>query len=522
MNFMPAGGLSDSRANRIDRSIGGKTWLAFAALAMVQLALIWTHVPWMDELQAVLLARDTHSLADWYWNFRYEGHPPLWHLLLKLPLAMGLDAETSLKLVLTPFVLGVLALIVFKSPFALPWRVFLGLNYFLIFEYGAIARPYTVGVCLLLAAVAYPRRRLSWLAVALLPTCGLQFSLLAIVGGWLLLREKNVWAPGVALLATGVVVALVWIRPEPDFQSALSVEVISDSRWVTFVRTLIRAGSTIFATDWQGHGVQWIRLSEMTVGPLWVAGVALPFLAIASVRPHRLFMLFVAAFVAATYAISTFSFGLSGRHFGLIFILVLALHWVQASGCADRRRNDLFRAWVVVLAIQGGMAAVQNLRYPFSTVREVARWIELSGERATLFVPLGVGSGSEITNATGLPTLDLAQSCLQTFTRTRAPSYFALLQAAVGRDQLQDREAASFVLEDLRRAAARAGGRALVLLDVNQNMMMQQVAGPDFWLRAIIPNGRPGGVFDRWIYEMRATPADPPQPFPDCGQLVAR
>ena len=46
-------------------------------LAAIQLALIWNHEPWEDELQALLIARDSHSLADWYWNFRYEGHSAL-------------------------------------------------------------------------------------------------------------------------------------------------------------------------------------------------------------------------------------------------------------------------------------------------------------------------------------------------------------------------------------------------------------------------------------------------------------
>ena len=42
-------------------------WAALIALALAaQLALIWTHAPWADELQATALARESHALADWY------------------------------------------------------------------------------------------------------------------------------------------------------------------------------------------------------------------------------------------------------------------------------------------------------------------------------------------------------------------------------------------------------------------------------------------------------------------------
>ena len=88
----------------------------FGLLAAIQLALIWTHEPWEDELQALLIARDSHSLADWYWNFRYEGHPPLWHLVLKLFLVFA-DPAAALHLALSVTALAILWLLVVVSPF---------------------------------------------------------------------------------------------------------------------------------------------------------------------------------------------------------------------------------------------------------------------------------------------------------------------------------------------------------------------------------------------------------------------
>ena len=46
--------------------------------------LISRHVLWRDEAQAWLIARDSHSLRDLLTLVHYEGHPPLWYLLLFL------------------------------------------------------------------------------------------------------------------------------------------------------------------------------------------------------------------------------------------------------------------------------------------------------------------------------------------------------------------------------------------------------------------------------------------------------
>jgi len=42
------------------------------------------HDMWRDELQAWMIARNSHSLAELYFNLRYESHPPLWYWLLML------------------------------------------------------------------------------------------------------------------------------------------------------------------------------------------------------------------------------------------------------------------------------------------------------------------------------------------------------------------------------------------------------------------------------------------------------
>jgi hypothetical protein len=70
-------------AERYARQVALPTALAVTAVYLLVCGpLALNHAMWIDEAQAFLLARDSHSLRELIYNLRYEGHPPLWHLLL--------------------------------------------------------------------------------------------------------------------------------------------------------------------------------------------------------------------------------------------------------------------------------------------------------------------------------------------------------------------------------------------------------------------------------------------------------
>jgi hypothetical protein len=75
------------------------------------------HEPWFDEAQSWLIARDS-SFFDMIWNvLRYEGHPPLWYIVLYIPSHLGIPYEIGLKSVNFIFITLTVILLVKKSPF---------------------------------------------------------------------------------------------------------------------------------------------------------------------------------------------------------------------------------------------------------------------------------------------------------------------------------------------------------------------------------------------------------------------
>lgn len=105
------------------------------------------HVPWFDEAQAWLLATKTDLRSLIFKELRYEGHPALWHLMLKGTNRI-VCGYGSLKMCGTGCAILSVVLLTVASPF--PWWLRLGLpfSYYLGYQYAVVNRPYNVIVTL--------------------------------------------------------------------------------------------------------------------------------------------------------------------------------------------------------------------------------------------------------------------------------------------------------------------------------------------------------------------------------------
>lgn len=104
------------------------------------------HEPWYDEAEAWQIAR-CNSIFDILFTVpHYEGHPPLWHLLLMIPAKVGLPYELSLSLVSLAFSATAVALFLKYAPFNTWIKVFAPFTYFAFYQYGVISRPYCMTI----------------------------------------------------------------------------------------------------------------------------------------------------------------------------------------------------------------------------------------------------------------------------------------------------------------------------------------------------------------------------------------
>lgn len=117
------------------------------------------HEPWFDEAQAWAIARSGTIKEILFEIPHYEGHPPLWHLILVPFAKLGAPYELSLAVVNIFFMTLAVAVLLFKSPFPKLIRCLLPFNFFLFYQYGVVSRPYCILVlAMFLAALCYKNR----------------------------------------------------------------------------------------------------------------------------------------------------------------------------------------------------------------------------------------------------------------------------------------------------------------------------------------------------------------------------
>ena len=166
--------------------------LIFIAYMAVVVVVMCFHEPWFDEAQSWLIARDS-SFADLLTlRPHYEGHPPLWTLLLSIPAKTGIPYEIGLKgvQILCTALLG--GWLIFRAPFSKLAVFLLPFTYFLCFQYGVTSRPYAL-LCMALFMVAHYWKQSdskpsdTWkLALSLVLLCAISAYGIALAAGFAL------------------------------------------------------------------------------------------------------------------------------------------------------------------------------------------------------------------------------------------------------------------------------------------------------------------------------------------------
>jgi len=196
----------------------------FAGIAAVH------HEMWRDEMGPWLIARESHSLPDIFYNIRYDGHPSLWYILI-WPLTRLTTNPEAIKLLNLTISAGAIFLIAWTAP--APWwiRLLVVLGYYPVYEYGTISRNYALGLLTLVAFCTvfphrYKRPLLTGSLLLLAANTSMLACLLAIAALIMLtvealthppdsLNNKGIWS-GLGIAATGIIFAVYQIIPPPD------------------------------------------------------------------------------------------------------------------------------------------------------------------------------------------------------------------------------------------------------------------------------------------------------------------
>lgn len=384
-------------------------WTAvLAALMALQSALVLIHQPWMDEWQALMIARLSPDMGALLDNLHYEGHPPLWYLLLR---GVGelVPPHWVLQVTQLPIALTTLWLVMQRLPLPRTERLLVGAGYFTLIEFGSLSRSLSLGTMLFLLFICSERRWLRWVAIITLPMIDFQFGLLSIIALILWWREGERSLVGLALWAASGLAAAISILPAPDLVTAVPLRGLA----FDFGMALGRLSSLLIPFHFWPGTVDW----PSTWPPPYSVGLGVVFVFFAdySVRQNLLHRCLLHGFLWTCLLFSTFVYPFAVRHMTLIALLMIVLVSLQYR--KGLKPFALFRLWLVVVAIMGLFGAGWSIAKPFNTGKQTAEFIREQGLDNDLLVSAPQAMSVPVVAWLGIEIGSVEKECTQAFHR---------------------------------------------------------------------------------------------------------
>jgi hypothetical protein len=351
---------------------------AIGAAAVYVAFLCWAgslHEFWRDEIHPWALARTAQSFWDIATGDRvYDGHPPLWYWYLRVwswvtTRPWGLHAANIAAM-------GLAGLLFLRfAPFARPLKILLLGSYFLGYEYGVLARNYTM-TWLMLAAFCSAfnplRPRLIWLSFFLaLAVITSVYGALMVCGLVLVLVPLGMSIRLSATLPRDLVVAL-----RPRFAIGLGIVLLS---FVFFVYSTAPPDPNPYSPRWNFGA---LNSTPIQLSLSWIVQAFLPIRVFGDANywgnqlqfwgEHpmllnavgvALFLLMVLALAPGWWEVAAFAVGVlllsvfgvvrytgGMRQIGNLFLLFVALAWLRRLR-APRGRHLLSTVMLVVIGL---------------------------------------------------------------------------------------------------------------------------------------------------------------------------
>ena len=398
---------------------------------------ILNHEMWRDEYQAWMVAADAHSIPELFKNLKYEGNPVLWHAFLYVITAM---TDNPFGMQLFHILISTAFIYLFNrySPFPLIQKILFSFGFYTFFEFNLISRSYGLGLLLIMIfCILYKNRSKNLLymgAVLFLLANDTIFGvILAVCFTGIVMLEgvfpgKNLKAPRISFLhlglfavivAAGVIVGYLQIRPEPD-NSFLNQYVTTYDP----VRTNVALSRMVFA---------YFSFPDFSSLHFWntnffipdekkfpaAIGILLFLIWLVAFMRYRLILLLYGLGTLILLAFFYYTGLIWGRYAGHLFLLLLSCTWLayyykeqpfninilnKVSLLGNKIRTPFFILILAIHFIGGIVAYSKDIMYPFSTSSLASDFIrdnkltqyEILGTRDYVISPLASQLGKKM------------------------------------------------------------------------------------------------------------------------------
>lgn len=280
----------------VDKVGAAAPWLILLTYTSLVCFGVSVHEPWFDEAQSWLLVRDSSLLELLSERLRFEGHPPLWYLLLTPFIKLGYPYAGLGFISAGLGVLGT-SILVFDRRIPLIFRAAVPFTFFLGYQYAVVARSYILFYPLLMGLVRlWPRpfqhSLLFGAMLGLLSTVSLHGLFIAIaIGIYALFQawqinelgklESRQLILGMSLFFVGALIAIYVSRPAPNLAIQPKLDICRSHFWKLLPGTALRIGTTLAESTWIGVSLglgilAWLFVRQRMGIALFLLGCLLP------------------------------------------------------------------------------------------------------------------------------------------------------------------------------------------------------------------------------------------------------
>ena len=383
--------------------------IAFVLWCLFHFVVSAYHERWFDEAVAWQIAKNA-TMKDLLFSVpHYEGHPFLWHLILR-PLAK-LGVSYSFALTLTSFVImgSAVFLVLFKTNIPRIIRLFFPFTYFILYQYGIIARPYCLmTLCFILLAMAHKERNehtLRYVLILFLLCLSSAFGIVIACGislAWLveivrdakfniakLLSDKRIKSLVLLLVLALILVAM--IIPKEDTFASFSTknEMTAKILFTSFIYTLFALPADALVTNSLNEESRLLHYS-FTRSEL-ISGVLIGMLILSLVvyygkRKHTLLYILIPHLLFASFSACVY---FTIHHIGIWYILFF--YWllitVNENGIYAERESKI-TLWasqlygiagfiiIMISVYQGINSGILDISKDYTYAKQIADYLE--------------------------------------------------------------------------------------------------------------------------------------------------
>ncbi|MEO5356956.1 MAG: hypothetical protein H7844_06620 [Nitrospirae bacterium YQR-1] len=387
---------------------------------IVTLLNLLNHIMWRDELGPWAIAQASNSLSELFYNYRYEGHPRLWVLIVYL---LTRFTGNMVVMQMVHLCIATAAAFVFLkySPFKKWQRILFIFGYFTFFEYAVISRNYSMGVMLIFISAYMMKpveggKNYMLLSILLFLMCQTNAyacviaTAFALTAGFEFLfdtknkKNINTWliiTLSAFIFVSGLVFSIYQMMPPPDSQYLKKPEFLTGIFMYDFMRLLSQISIVynvyfpipMFNPNfWGGNIIGYISenpyllyFTRVAIGTVFLT---LTFFMVIR-RPVAAFFFIVGN--TSLMAFSEVVYGSLIRHRGHLFIVFICSLWLtyyykpvtfkfsflnRFCSFFEEKRSAWLNFFIVVHIFAAITAITICAKYPFTDAKETADFIK--------------------------------------------------------------------------------------------------------------------------------------------------